>query len=87
MPRSERPLCAWCQRVRCEKGRKFCSDECRQLARQGQEVSPSPEEIARMCRQIREEGGEEWERNRTCYPPRSVEIPHWSISSGDTLLR
>jgi hypothetical protein len=84
MRKIERPFCAYCKKVRCEKGRKFCGELCRQMARQSQEVSPTPEEIARICREIREAGGDQWEQTRTCYPPQHVEIPVWPATNWDT---
>lgn len=40
---------------------------------------PSPEEIREMCRQIREAGGEAWERSHTCYTPQPVLVPVVSV--------
>ncbi len=55
--------------------RKYCSDECRELAAlEMTDRDPSPEEILEMCRMLREAGGEAWERSHTCYPVQSVQV-------------
>lgn len=78
--------CRWCERPLYRRNRKFCSDECREFASGCKESDPTPEEIREMCRQIREEGGEEWERSRSCYSSEPVTVPMARVSLSDTCV-
>lgn len=74
MSRELPSTCRWCER-QFAGNRKFCSEECRHQASLEMTASdPTPEEIREMCRQIREAGGETWERTHTCYPVQPVQI-------------
>jgi hypothetical protein len=63
--------------------RRYCSEECRDAARHSAEKNPSPEEIKRMCNRIREEGGEQWERTRSCFPTPTVEVTVVAVETLD----
>ncbi|MBI3864239.1 MAG: hypothetical protein HY290_20335 [Planctomycetia bacterium] len=65
--------CRWCDR-QFAGNRKFCSAECRLASQERQSSDPSPQEIREMCCQIREAGGDAWERTHTCYSLQPVQI-------------
>lgn len=73
-------ICGWCGRPVCRRNRKYCSAACREFARGAKATDPTPEQIRARCRLIREEGGEEWERSRSCYPPEPVSVPEARVS-------
>ena len=52
-------------------------------ARPEVQPDPTPEEIREMCRQIREAGGQAWERARWCYRSPSVSVPTVRVSGLD----
>jgi hypothetical protein len=84
MPRPySRRVCHWCEAPLDGGNRKYCSDDCRLQAQEKDRWNPTPDEIRAICRQIQREGGEQWKRNRTCYPPQPVTPPVVSVAACD----
>lgn len=81
-PYSQR-VCHWCEAPLDGKNRKYCNDDCRSQAYQQGQWNPTPDEIRAICRQIQEEGGEQWKRNRSCYPADPVTVPVGRVAAFD----
>lgn len=60
-------ICRWCKQS-FAGNRRFCCSDCRGEAHESKNhPGPTLDEILEMC-SIRDEGGGDRERNRSCYP-------------------
>lgn len=66
-------VCRWCEGPLVRE-RNYCTSDCRREARQHRSYDPTPEEIRDMCLRIQEEGGTAWQRSRSCYASRPLDV-------------